>query len=207
LSIAASRLSVLAHCPAEVQRDLPLHGSDVKGYDRVQRRGRGPEMRKLIVSLIAMLTVLGWSAAAEARSSVYRERGSLDGDFTDLNICNWTATFTATGFSDFVLVDTSAPTETYKYHETVNYSLVISADPSVPEPYRGATWRGRNEETFVGTFDVNGDRGVFVLVNPFSEGPFHGLVERVTFVADASGTVHVDRDVFTGTIDCDALTA
>ncbi len=88
----------------------------------------------------------------------------------------------------------------------MNYSLVISDDPSVPEPYRGATWHGRNVETFVGTFDVDGFRGVFVKVNPFSEGPFHGLVERIHFVADANGVVHLDTDVFTGSIGCDALT-
>jgi hypothetical protein len=167
----------------------------------------GPPMRTVTVSLIATLTVLGLSTAAEAKSSVYRERAPLSGTSTDLNICNWPATFTATGGYEFIQVDTSGSTETYKYHETVNYSLVISDDPSVPEAYRGVTWRGRNEETFVGTFDLTGDRGVFMLVNPFSEGPFHGLVESINFVADPSGTVHVDRDVFTGTIDCAALTA
>jgi hypothetical protein len=93
----------------------------------------------------------------------------------------------------------------FKYHETVNYTLVISNDPSVPEQYRGVMWRGRNEETLVGTFDADGFRAMFVKVNPFSEGPFHGLVEREHFVWDANGIVRVDSHEFTGNIDCDAL--
>ncbi len=163
-------------------------------------------MRKLIVPVTILAIVLGSSTAAAASADVYRERGSLAGTFTDLNICNWPSTFTRTGGYSIVAVDTSAATGSFHYHEAVNYSLVIGDDPSVPEAFRGVTWRGRNEETVVGTFDADGGRSVFVLVNPFSEGPFRGLVERITFVSDANGVVHVDRETFTGSIDCDALT-
>ena len=42
-------------------------------------------------------------------------------------------------------------------------------------------------------------------MNPFSEGPFHGLVERVTFVVGADGSVRVDRHELVGEIDCTLL--
>jgi hypothetical protein len=41
----------------------------------------------------------------------------------------------------------------------------------------------------------------------FSEGPFHGLSVRETFVVDANGIVRIDRQVIDEDIDCTALTA
>ena len=39
-------------------------------------------------------------------------------------------------------------------------------------------------------------------MNPFSEGPFHGLVERIAFVVGPDGSVRVDRHEIHGAIDC-----
>jgi hypothetical protein len=156
--------------------------------------------------LLGVAAVAFTAADATAGSAdVFQQRGSLDGTFHDLNICSWPSTFTSKGQFYFEAVDTGN-TFHFTYHETVNYMLVIDDDPSIPAAFRGVTWSGRNEETVVGNFDLTSDRGMFVSVNPFSEGPFHGLVERVTFVQSADGTVRIDRDVFTGNIDCDALT-
>ena len=100
-------------------------------------------MRYLLVTwMIFGLVAATAPVASAAPADVYRQRDSLSGTFTALNICDWTATFTARGFSNFSVVDTSSSIERYTYHETVNYSLVISDDPSVPEAYPGSDLAG-----------------------------------------------------------------
>ena len=91
------------------------------------------------------------------------------------------------------------------FHLTDNWTLVIADDPSVPASVRGETWRGRNEITQIVNSDPTGQRVVEITINPFSEGPFHGLVERVTFVTDADGTVRVASHEFHGDVDCGAF--
>jgi hypothetical protein len=160
----------------------------------------------VVVCAIACVAAFPAAAAASAESAdFFQQRGSLAGTFHDLNICSWLSTFTVKGQFYLEAVETGG-TFHVTYHETANYTLVIDDDPSIPAAFRGVNWRGRNEFTFVGNFDLTSDRGTMVTVNPFSEGPFHGLLERLTLVRSADGTVRVDRDVFTGNIDCDALT-
>lgn len=181
----------------------------IRSYSRVQiRKERIMRRLRLAVVLVVGVAAVAFTAAGAraASADVFQQRGSLAGTFQDLNICSWPSTFTVKGQFYFEAVGTG-DTLHITYHETANYTVVIGDDPSVPAAFRGVTWRGRNEETVVGNFDLTSDRGMVITVNPYSEGPFHGLVERVTFVQSADGTVRVDRDVFTGSIDCDALTA
>jgi hypothetical protein len=163
-------------------------------------------MHKLIAAatLVAALTLPGTTLAAPGQ--VYQERASLDGTSHDLNICNWPSTFTATGQTHLVVVD-SGDQFHFTFHETANWTLTVDDDPGVPEAFRGVIWRGRNEETIVGNFDLAGPRAVFHSVNLFSEGPFHGLSLRETFVVDANGIVRIDRQVIDEDVDCTALTA
>jgi len=155
-------------------------------------------------TLVAVLVLPG--AALAAPGQVYQERGSLDGTSQDLNICNWPSTFTATGQTHLVVVDSGDQLH-FTFHETANYSVIANDDPDVPEQFRGVTWRGRNEETVVGNFDLAGTRAVFHSVNLFSEGPFHGLSVREAFVVDANGIIRIDRQVIDEDVDCTALTA
>ena len=52
-----------------------------------------------------------------------------------------------------------------------------------------------------------GDRVFFVSRQNLAEGPFHGLVERITFVQDPTGVVRVHRQLLFEGVDCSALQA
>jgi hypothetical protein len=164
-------------------------------------------MRTAGTAIVAVGLVLALGSPASARGAdVVHQVWSLDETFEDLNICGWDSTFTASGHYHFADIVTKASIEHLTFHETVNWTLVIHDDASVPVELRGATWRGRNELTQVLNLDLDGDRTVFVSVNPFSEGPLHGLLERIVFVVSASGVIRVDSYDLVGTIDCEALT-
>ena len=105
---------------------------------------------------------------------MFHESASLDGTAHDLNICGWPATFTTTGQTQLVIVESGEHLH----------------------------WRGRNEETVVGNFDLAGPRDVFHAVQLFSEGPFHGLSVHETFVVDANGIVRIERQVSDEEVDC-----
>jgi len=156
------------------------------------------------VIVVAALGLAG-PAIASAAADVLHESGRLDGTFHDLNICGWPATFTTSGRFQFERVTVDDIHGHFAYHEAVNYTLVIDDDPSVPEAFRGATWRGRNEENIVGNFDPLSSRGMFVRLNPFSEGPFHGLVEQLVFIRAADGTVTLEKIDVVGEVDCASL--
>jgi len=158
-------------------------------------------------ALVIVLAALGLAVpeVASAATDVLHEDGRLDGTFHDLNICGWPATFTTSGRFQFESVTVGDIHGHFAYHEAVNWTLVIDDDPSVPEAFRGAIWRGRNEESIVGNFDPLSFRGMFVRLNPFSEGPFHGLVEQLVFVRAEDGTVTVEKIDFVGEADCASL--
>ena len=179
--------------------------------DRPRCDEAGPDerrdMRSAGIAILAVALVVALGAPASARGAdVVHQSWALDETSVDFNICSWTSTFTASGHYHFTNIVTQARTEHLTFHEAVNWTLVVSDDPNVPVEFRGATWRGRNELTLVLNLDLDGNRIMFVSVNPFSEGPFHGLLERIAFVVSPNGTVRVDSYGFVGTIDCDALT-
>ena len=160
---------------------------------------------------LAALTLMSAAAPAlAAPAEVTLESGSLDSTGHDLNICGWPATFTGTGQFHFgeVVVSGADPRLVQSHvHETVNYTLVIDDAPSVPEAFRGATWRGRFEDTIVVGGSLADGRFRVTIVNTFAEGPFRGLKEQITLVIGADGTVQVERHDVEGEPDCDALTA
>ena len=165
-------------------------------------------MLKVGTALVAVGLVMALGTPASARSAdVHRQREAVEDISDDFNICSWTSTFTASGHYQFIDVVTQASTAHFTFHETFNWTLVVSDDPNVPVQFRGVTWRGRNELTQVLSVDLEGNRATFVSLNPFSEGPFHGLLERIVFVVSADGAIRVDSYDFVGTIDCEALTA
>ena len=166
----------------------------------------------LVAAGLAALTLMAAAAPAlAAPAEVTLKSGSLDLPSHDLNICGWPATFTSTGQFHFgeVVVSGADPRFVQSHvHETVNYTLVIDDDPSVPEALRGATWRGRFQDTIVVSGSLLDGRFHLMIVNTFAEGPFRGLKEQITLVIAADGTVQVERhDVEEGPPDCDALTA
>jgi hypothetical protein len=163
-------------------------------------------MRAFVVSTVAAIALAVPAAASADGAVVSNELGSLDGTFHDLNICGWPATFTTAGRYQLESVMVDDIHGHFAYHEAVNWTLVVDDDPSVPAPFRGETWRGRNEESVVGNFDPLSLRGMFVRLNPFSEGPFHGLVEQLVFVRAEDGSVRVEKVDFVGEIDCAGLT-
>ena len=159
----------------------------------------------ITISVIVGALTIGVSVARSASPpTVSIDNGSLDGTFHDLNICGWPATFTTAGRYQLESVNSDIHGH-FAYHEAVNWTLVLDDAAAVPEAFRGATWRGRNEESIVGNFDPNSLRGMFVRINPFAEGPFHGLVEELVFVRAVDGSVRVDRVDFVGSVDCSAL--
>ena len=165
----------------------------------------------LVAAGLAALTLMSAAAPAlAAPAEVTLKSGSLDLPGHDLNICGWPATFTGTGQFHFeeVVVSGADPRFVQSHvHETVNYTLVIDDDPSVPEALRGATWRGHLEDTIVVGGSLVDGRFRLTIVNTFAEGPFRGLKLQTTLVIAADGTVQVERDDVGGQIDCDALTA
>jgi hypothetical protein len=151
------------------------------------------------------MAVLPATALAGA-ATVQRQSGKVVEVSENTNICGWPSTFTGTKQFHFDAVTTDGHVHIL-FHETFNYSVVAGDDPSVPVAFRGVTWSGRNEETFVANIDLASSRMVTVDAHPFAEGPFHGFLDRSTFVVAADGTVRVDSELHIGpSVDCAALT-
>ena len=161
-------------------------------------------MRLQFVLFGALLSLALPATALGAGADVSRDSGSAVAAFDSPNICGWPASFNQTGGWHYTVVSTQGH-QHVNYNEAVNWTLVLADDPSVPVSLRGVTWRGRNELTFVLNLDPSTERVVNVILNPNSEGPFHGLLERIVFVAGADGTVRVDRHEFVGAVDCSAF--
>lgn len=165
----------------------------------------------LVAAGLAALTLMSAAAPAlAAPAEVTLKSGPLDLPGHDLNICGWPATFTGTGqfhFEEVVVSGTDPRFVQSHVHETVNYTLIIDDDPSVPEALRGAAWRGRFQDTIVVAGSLVDGRFRLTIVNTFAEGPFRGLKEQITLVIGPDGTIQVERHDFGGEADCDALTA
>ena len=155
-----------------------------------------------LVLAFALIILAGPGSALAGGAVVFRDHGNSSGEADEANICGWPSHFD--GHITYTVVNVEAPGGTFHiaFHLTDNWTIVIADDPSVPASVRGETWRGRNEITYVLNVDPSTQRVVEIVVNPFSEGPFHGLVERVTFVVGADGSVRVDRHELVGEIDC-----
>jgi hypothetical protein len=165
--------------------------------------------RRVIGATLAVVAALAVPAAAVAApAEVTLKSGSIDLPGHDLNICGWGATFTSTGqfhFGEVVVSGTDPRFVQSHVHETVNYTLVIDDDPSVPVALRGATWRGRFEDTIVVSGSLLDGRFHLTIVSTFAEGPFHGLRDQMTLFISADGTIQVERHEIGGEADCDAL--
>jgi hypothetical protein len=163
-------------------------------------------MRTRFVLIGVLLSLLlSTSTALAAPAVVQHTSGVFDGVFDDFNICGWPATFSDVDRFHVIVVTTDAHNSHINFEAADNWTLVIHDDPSVPVSVRGATWRGRNEFSFVRNFDPTTDRLVVVTVNPNAEGPFKGLLDRTTFVVNADGTVRVDNHQVLGTVGCSIL--
>jgi hypothetical protein len=157
----------------------------------------------LVACLFAMSA--GPTFAREAEVTV--GRASLDGVSHEFMICGWGATFTASGQAHWTVTIAGDHQFHVNYQESVSYVLVIDEDPTVPEAFRGDAWRGSNMFSFATNFDPGSEREVTRTVQTAFEGPFRSLIERITLVAAADGTVRVDRFISDFEADCEALAA
>jgi hypothetical protein len=154
----------------------------------------------LIAFTIALTTSVGSVLAAE--TIVFRDHSNTSGEADETNICGWPAHFDGHVTFNLVALDQADGTFHVNFHQTDNWTVAIADDPSVPASVRGETWRGRDEFTFVLNMDPSSQRVVQIAINPNSEGPFHGLLERYTLVVGADGTVRVENHEFVGEVDC-----
>jgi hypothetical protein len=155
-----------------------------------------------VLLTLALMALIGPRPALADGAVVWRDHGNTAGEADEPNICGWPSHFDGHITFSVVAVESPDGTSHLTFHLTDNWTLVIADDPSVPASVRGDTWRGRSEMTQVVNLDASTQRVVQIFINPFAEGPFQGLVERVTFVVDPSGNVRVDRREFLGEIDC-----
>ena len=153
--------------------------------------------------LIALtLTIQTFGSALAAGTDVFRFHSNSSGEADDTNICGWPSHFDGHVTFNIIVLDRTDGTFHVNFHQTDNWLVTIADDPSVPASVRGETWRGRDEFTYVLNADPSSQRLVQVAINPNSEGPFHGLLERYTLVVAADGTVRVENHEFQGEVDC-----
>ena len=151
---------------------------------------------------LALAILAGPAPALAADTVVFRDHGDFYGEADEPNICGWPAHFSGHITYQLMTVDAGGGTFHVTYHQTDNWTLVIADDPSVPASVRGETWRGRNEINYVLNVDPLTQRVVEITLNPNAEGPFRGLLERITLVVGADGSVRVDSHEFVGDVDC-----
>lgn len=164
------------------------------------RTSRSVSAIALVVALLLLLVAVP-SSALGAGAVVFRDHGNSSGEADEPNICGWPAHFDGHITYELTTVDAGGNYHV-TFHLTDNWTVLIADDPSVPASVRGETWRGRNEITYILNVDPSTQRIVEVTVNPFSEGPFRGLVDRITLVVNPDGTARVDRHEINGSIDC-----
>lgn len=158
-------------------------------------------------ALVACLLAMSAGPTFATEAEVIVGRASLDSVFHDFMICGWGATFTASGQAHWTVTIAGDREVHVNFQESVSYVLVIDDDPSVPEALRGDAWRGYNMISFATNFDPASEREVTRTVQTAFEGPFRSLIERITLVVAADGTVRVDRFISDFEADCEALAA
>ena len=186
----------------------------IKKHFKLQAPGTVLGLLALVVaalSLVAVFAVVTTAATATASASAGAEVHH-EGDrwrdvvVVDSNICGWPSTFTSRG--QFHLVDVTAQSGrvSFTVHEVNYWTLVITDDPSVPEPFRGATWRGREIETDRISYDPATGQMASTYRVFEAEGPFHTAFRgRDTFIADGNGILRVETSIGIEQIDCEAL--
>jgi hypothetical protein len=158
-------------------------------------------------ALVACLLAMSAGPALANAAEVIVGRESLDRVSHDTMICGWGGTFTASGQAHWTVTIAGDHHVHVTFQESVSYVLVIDDDPNVPEALRGATWRGSNMISFATNIDPASAREVTRTVQTAFEGPFRSLIERITLVVAADGTVRVDRFISDFEADCEALAA
>lgn len=159
------------------------------------------------VETLAILAVVITTATATASAEVHHEGDRWrDVIVMDANICGWPATFTSRGQFHLVEVTTQGGRVSFTVHETNTWTLVIADDPSVPEMFRGDTWRGREIETDRISYDPATGQMASTYRVTEAEGPFHiAFRGRDTFIADGNGILRVETSIAIERIDCEAL--
>lgn len=157
--------------------------------------------------MVGCLLAMSAGPTFATEAEVIVGRASLDSVSHDFMICGWGATFTASGQAHWTVTIAGDQQVHVNYQESVSYVLVIDDDPTVPEAVRGAAWRGSNRISFATNLDPASEREVTRTVQTAFEGPFRSLIERITLVVAADGTVRVDRFTSDFEADCEALVA
>jgi hypothetical protein len=161
--------------------------------------------RRVLITLLLLVGLVPAAPAVAAPATVTQQHFDVDNTFESPNFCGWPSSFHEFGEVHYTVVELSDGRFHIAFQEAINWILVISNDPSVPPAAQGLTWRGRNDFVYVDNLDPSSSHEVFHTVQVSSEGPFHGLRERLTLVVGADGTVHVDRFFSDFVRDCDAI--
>lgn len=158
-------------------------------------------------ALVACLLAMSAGPTFATGAEVIVGRASLDGVNHDFMICGWEATFTASGQAHWTVTTAGDHQFHVNFQESVSYVLVIDDDANVPEALRGVAWRGSNMISFATNVDLASEREVTRTVQTAFEGPFRSLIERITLVIAADGTVRFDRLISDFDADCESLAA